>query len=318
MVDCRYKKILQFYLDGSRNGHDFAEVEEHLKTCPRCQLELAELAELNGAALEIVDQAPDKEYWESFVARVRNRVLARSIEPKEATDERRLPWYSVLRMASVLVALALFIAGSIFVVQRGLAPDNPGIIVNAPERVIERVVDSPASDNAKNAAPNLSKTAGEPDQNRIPFAAESEPAQSEGVISVPTDQAGADQPVETKDVTVALRQTKAIGEKPPALETEIKSYSRSTSSSYAEMDRSFRMKIEFVSQRLMAGLAGRPHPIIFQGSSFGYASQGGAEGNVTPANESSALWGYTRIYTDTSESAEMRKYFLELELMESK
>jgi hypothetical protein len=41
-------------------------------------------------------------------------------------------------------------------------------------------------------------------------------------------------------------------------------------------------------------------------------------GRVLPANETQATWGYTSIPVDTSRSAEINQYYLELDLMKSK
>ena len=67
---------------------------------------MAEMEELGGAAFEIIDQAPEREYWDSFHTRVCNRILSRAIAPEPVREKSsRL---LVMRLAlSTMAALAM-------------------------------------------------------------------------------------------------------------------------------------------------------------------------------------------------------------------
>ncbi|OGC94687.1 MAG: hypothetical protein A2W25_15825 [candidate division Zixibacteria bacterium RBG_16_53_22] len=327
MADCRYKKILQFYLDSSGAGPHFKDLEEHLKTCPECQLQLAELEELNSAALDIIDEAPEKEYWDSFPVRVRNRITARSIEPAEIVRKRRAPWYSAFRMASVLVALMFIAAYSILVLRRGTSTlDNPASIADRPSIISEQPVSS--------GSPLIpAVAAAQPDARAVngPSSSVDGPV-IRPVAGVGTDESRgrhrrAERPeavpmnIMIKDLAGQLRGVRGAEINGPRLETEIRSYAPVFTSYLADIDPSFHMKESFISQRLLSGLNNRPRNGfhgLYQGSYYGYGSLSLDGSRVLPTNETQSTWGYTSISTDTSKSAEIRQYFLELELMESK
>jgi hypothetical protein len=317
MTNCKYKKILQFYLDGSDDRHDFKELEEHLRSCAECQLELAELEELNGAALEIADQAPERDYWESFPTRVRNRIIARNIVP--VPSRRRLPWYYSLRMASVLVASVLLIGSAYILISGQLTTEGSNIgNVTGASKAVERTVESAGEPAILEAEVDLRQ---EGQENSIPPNA-AVAVRGEALGPAPNIQRnnGAQELVEIKDLQLRFREVAIAGRGIPRLETEIKSYSSIYSTSFADIDPSFQMKVSLVNQRLLAGLNKRSQAGISginQSATYGPGSVL-LEGNMALSNESPSTWGYTSIPSDTSHSEEMKKYFLELELMEAK
>jgi len=327
MADCRYKKILQFYLDSPNGARDFKQLEEHLKTCLECQIQLAELEELNSAALEIIDEAPEKEYWNSFPVRVRNRITARSIEPAAIVQRRRAPWYSAFRMASVLVALVFVVAYSLLILRRGTSVlDNPVPIAGGPATVSEQPISSAPADNqaAPATQPNVQ------DKNGFSSQVDSRELQpattfktGEAVRQVKRQARPKVIPVNViiRDLAGQFHGVKAAQLRAPRLETEIRSYAPVFASYLADIDPSYHLKDSFISQRLLAGLNDRPRigfNGMYQGSNYGFSSLSLDGSRVLPTNETQSTWGYTSISSDTSKSAEVRQYYLELELMESK
>jgi hypothetical protein len=82
-------------------------------------------------------------------------------------------------------------------------------------------------------------------------------------------------------------------------------------------DPSFRLKSAFVGQRILAGLG-------MNTENSNALSYHGALGGLNPGSilenetEASSNWGYLRNPSDTSKSSEIKKYFIELELMQTK
>ncbi|UCE66333.1 MAG: zf-HC2 domain-containing protein, partial [Candidatus Zixiibacteriota bacterium] len=89
MKSCKYEKRLQLYLDGWMERSESARFEKHLKKCSICQSEVMELEDISAAALEIVDEAPERGYWNSFYPRTQNRIISRSITPYKSSGESR-------------------------------------------------------------------------------------------------------------------------------------------------------------------------------------------------------------------------------------
>jgi anti-sigma factor RsiW len=114
MRECRYKKRIQIYLDGWMDDKEARRLEAHLKRCSDCQTEMVELEEIASAALEIVDQAPDINYWKNFPARVLNRIISRDVnpyggKPKPARSLRlKIGSYSVAVTALAAAVLLIF------------------------------------------------------------------------------------------------------------------------------------------------------------------------------------------------------------------
>jgi hypothetical protein len=317
MTNCRYKKILQFYLDGSSDKrHEFKELEEHLKSCLECQVQLAELEELNSAALEIIDEAPEKEYWESFPVRVRNRITARDIEPVASDGKGRAPWYSTLRLASVLVALIMVVGYSFLIIQRGISvPEKVNPIAESPAAADNQVV---SQSTAENINPAISQPVGKTESDKVSAApiGKIETAR----VLVPARSEASPAEIAMKDIAPQMRGVRPAEISGPLLETEIRSFAPVFAFYLADIDPAFHMKDSFVSQRLLADLSGRPRGGLggaFQGPGYGFGVPT-LDSKVSPTNETQPSWGYTSISSDTSQSAEIRQYFLELELMESK
>lgn len=112
MKECREKKRLQIYIDGWMDESETERFENHLRKCDECQGALMDLEEISASALEIVDHAPEREYWGSFFARVQNRIISRGISPyeetKKSTFRTKLASYSIGIMTMAAAFILVF------------------------------------------------------------------------------------------------------------------------------------------------------------------------------------------------------------------
>jgi hypothetical protein len=113
MTGCRNRKRVQIYLDGWMDESEAARFELHLRGCPECQAELINLEEVASSALEIVDEAPDARYWDSFSNRLFNRIISRNVSPyagrKETSRTLRLRIGSYVAAITTAAAALLLI-----------------------------------------------------------------------------------------------------------------------------------------------------------------------------------------------------------------
>ncbi len=157
MKECREKKRLQVYLDGWLTGAEAARFEDHLKSCEDCQCALMELEEISAAALEMVDHAPEREYWDGFFNRVQNRIFSRDVSPyspKEKSSIRiKIASYSIgiMSIAAAFVLTFGYLSRTNLeqgpaldpgVVERNIAEDDPvkpaaGEAVQSAELILE-------------------------------------------------------------------------------------------------------------------------------------------------------------------------------------
>ncbi len=149
MGNCRYKKRLQIYLDGWLDNSEAGALEAHLKKCPVCQNELIEMEEVASAALEIIDEAPDSGYWESFYSRTINRIISRDVTPYQPSEKPKRGF--LLKIGSYSLAI-VSIAASI-VLLLNYFPGVPDTVLNSP-------ADSPVANNSpliENSAEGVQK-----------------------------------------------------------------------------------------------------------------------------------------------------------------
>ncbi len=118
MSKCNNTKLMQIYLDGWMGESEIKKFEDHLKDCPECQMELVDLEEVTRATLEIVDQAPEREYWDNFVNRVNNRIAARDVS-MEISSSRKSKSFSV-KYSLYSVAVMAFAASLLIIFDIGI------------------------------------------------------------------------------------------------------------------------------------------------------------------------------------------------------
>ncbi len=313
MAECKYKKILEYYLDGWTAGVASAELEEHLKSCPECQTKMAELVEIGSAAQEIIDLAPDRGYWDSFVSRVHKKIAARDIEPAPAKIAP--PRYPMIRLASVLMIVGLFmVATSISfyrLTERNLPPAPPAYgEYQVPPGFFPYPPPHFAGPQNIPAPPVSNK----PATHQSALAVASTP--SSGV----KDKTAHNNPAATALPDPALR-FKAIPPSSNARYNPSDEYTLaappSLSGKFNSSDPAFRLKSAFIGQRILAGLGidiQNSSPLAHQGMLYGYNSSSVVDDELG----ASSGWGYLRDPADTSQSGEIRKYYIELELMQAK
>jgi hypothetical protein len=107
MKRCKEVKRLQIYMDGWMDPNESIKFEKHLQKCSFCQTELMTLEEMSSAAIEIPDEAPEREYWDSFHSRIMNRIIARDISPhNDQISESRKSKLKIGSYSLVIVSLA--------------------------------------------------------------------------------------------------------------------------------------------------------------------------------------------------------------------
>ncbi len=311
MKECEYKKRLQLYLDGWVTGTALAEIEEHLKSCPDCQAEMTELLEVNGAAFEIIDQAPDRYYWESFTSRVRNRIIARDSET--IPFEKKSPRYPTFSLASVLIIIVLFIGATVAFLFRPAEK----IEIVMPPTIVQHNSPGLFPHSALFPPPRLAGFGLENYTPRPPVnAANPEPGKAVdngneiGGPKIEYPQLEIRNLVSQFKTTSPLERT----EFPPTNDYALTippSFVDNANGSYP----AFRLKDAFVGQRLLASMgtdAPNSANLVYQDQLLGY--------NPTSAtvDGTSSNWGYLRDPSDTSKSGEIKKYYIELELMQTK
>ena len=73
----RHKKtqnLLSAFLDGELKEKQRAYIENHLKSCEKCSKEFEKIQKLDNFTLEIKEEVPKEEYWNSFPTRIRSEI----------------------------------------------------------------------------------------------------------------------------------------------------------------------------------------------------------------------------------------------------
>jgi hypothetical protein len=270
---------------------------------------LAELEELNLAASEIMEEAPDPGYWTSFYNRVLNRILARNIGPVQT--ERRVSWLLNWRTASVLVAL-IFLAVSAVVVTNGLnvrEPHRDAIGVPSREGIAEQTLERSQARAQATPQASLSSDTAEPTNpsdvgNREAGITEKSTAARAGLSR--DDQLVL---LQRKEPLSYFRDLPSIGRPTPGITFELEAPSMTSTPEY---DESYRLRGSFLSQRLLAGIGTHAlnGSLGLQGAILGLRENVGREIAVT--------WGYAKVPVDTSRSDEIKRYYIELDLMQAR
>ncbi len=317
MTDCSYIKRLQLYLDGWTEGDATRDIEEHLKVCPRCQAEMVELVEANAAALEIVEVAPDRSYWDSFVNRVHNRIIARDVEPvKEIkSSSTRFPAF---RLASVLVILIVTISTAFVMLRQPLRGSNSAAISpRIQDASIQPKLQPPVLNTAEQAIAQTNKTNDLSSEASADLPDVSSMKSSDLSSGVRPSTRGTGMP-EFKNLSDEIRISSLRGQIKSGPSNESRLQAPSSFADYSS-DPSFRLKTAFVGQRILASLgmnAQNDTRASSQGPLYAYN-----ETSLTGAGDdpgAASTWGYLRIASDTSRASEVKKYFIELELMQGK
>ena len=161
-MDCySFDRIMSDYIDANLNVKLRQEADEHINACPRCKEKLADMKSI----LSELNSLPCYETRSDFESKLMNRI-AQSKEQKESRFIRMFQDYS--RPISVVAAVMLLVATSIFVYTSVVIPNSPDSIPSAEIRSMEpnKSINIPAAATANvhstmastNTEANLSDT----------------------------------------------------------------------------------------------------------------------------------------------------------------
>ncbi|MEE9552791.1 MAG: hypothetical protein V3W18_00725 [candidate division Zixibacteria bacterium] len=319
MNDCREKKRLQIYLDGWMDKSEMGLFESHLRKCDVCQTALVEFEEVSAAALEIVDHAPEREYWDSFFARVNNRIISRDVspyeEPKKSTFRIKLASYSIgiMTLGAALIVAFNLISGNSF---------GPDTVTESSINIVTPTVAETKSDlplakieESITVEPEIRVEVEDSDNRVITAELNSSPSVSEPQVSSSGDLAGL-ATTETELKVIERRDYQSMFRGPFRI-------------THAELRLS---DDENFLTRLLAeygGLAGDDFSIspnvVAEGILSSYASGGSGQnesifiarsnGIIDPVNPN---WGYLGIPGDSVNTESYRRYMIELDLTRTK
>jgi len=319
MGTCKHKKRLQIYLDGWMDKSETARFEKHLKECSICQSELLELEDVSSAALEIVDEAPETSYWDSFYVRTLNRIISRSVTPYEESSEV----HRGLRLKIGSYSLAIVSLATILLVILNFLPD---VLNLTPEKDLslrvstEQTVPVTLADVDKGSESVRSGLTGESEVIISQYV--SEPAISSQFLSEPAsiENGGAemsDDILKSGAEILSYFKGNDVTERPELILSDLTDYSEgSTKTDYGKINEDLRLSSSMIAAGILSE-AGDESNLIksFDGRSKFSVAENGLSSFL---NGASGNWGYLSKPPDSAEAEEFRRYLIELELIQTK
>ena len=307
MKPCKHQKRLQIYLDGWMDKSEASKFERHLKKCPTCQAELVELEDVSSSALEIVDEAPERGYWDSFYSRIQNRITSRNITPYENKTETRgnfrlkMGTYSlaVISLAAVLL-LALNLPS--------ILNSNPDIGPGADILIEDDNPSAVANLEKENPSENLSSIVPDISDARIPASAVSEdtkPGSDDSPEKI--EHAGeivSEDEVPKTEVLSYFKDKIKIEKQEPKL-TDPSLSNEPALTEFDKINEDYRLSGTMISAGILSEI-----------NNGGGLSSGSEERSVS--TNGFGNWGYLSMPPDSGNAAEVRRYFIELELIQTK
>jgi len=164
-MDCySFDRIISDYIDANLNVKLRQEANEHIGVCPRCREKLADLKSI----LNELGSLPCRKTRPDFESKLMDRIN-QTKEQKESRFIRVFQDYS--RPISVVAAVMLLVATSIFVYTSVVIPNSPNSIPSAEIRSIEpnksMNIPTAASANVRPALVSTNNEAGLPDTNKV-------------------------------------------------------------------------------------------------------------------------------------------------------
>lgn len=315
MTECKYKKRLQIYLDGWMDRGDSERFEGHLRKCRICQVALMEIEEISSSALEIIDHAPDRDYWENFFNRVHNRIVSRDLSPYEQKKEwhfhRKLVSYSFgfVAIAAVFVlAFGLLTRSSRDLPQATSVNEITVPSVQFPEN------ESPAAPAVENQeiasgaqtvvrSPNRKDVEVEPAAPVVVAEADTNPVED--------DEQGGPETVAALDLMTVFRDSPQIVPARLQLERENNSLARLLAENGGTISGDSRISPEEAAEGIIADYASSGEGPRINGQN-GFQVNGSSGRAADPVNPK---WGYLGLPADTVRTDEFRRYLIELDLM---
>ncbi len=328
MRECRFKKRIQIYLDGWMDDKEAGRFEAHLKRCSDCQTEMVELEEVASAALEIVDQAPDIDYWRNFPARVLNRIISRDVSPyggkqRSARSLRlKIGSYSVAitALAAAVLLILNYVNRSLVVPDTGI---RDGVEISGPtaatDMVEPMIFTTEESEKPPVVVESESILAG---QRSVP--AEEKPLvtaerSSLTVNEIEEDVSRPSQAVlalqSDYDLRAVFRKSALLEQPPLRLDDDYNFLNRLMAAYRGRAANDYRISQAVVAEGILSGYTSGDINRLDNGN-YGLLDIGPFPG-LTGGGYSSG-WGYLSLPDDTSDAEELRKYLIELELMRAK
>lgn len=319
MKTCKHSKRLQIYLDGWMDASESTRIEKHLKKCSYCQAELMELEDVSSAALEIVDEAPESSYWDSFYARTLNRIISRNVTPYERSEGPR----KNLRLKIGSYSLAIVSMAALILLTVNFLPDVLNLMA-------ERNLNS-RNDTEQNESVVITEEAGTDEQvepgttNLIESAPELVESEPVNMISPETDlvsaETGRDVFLEeptgsSNDISSYFRNDLPAVEPQLTLNDLVDYTGESKSEEYININEDYRLNSSMIAAGIYSEIS----------DGYGLGRTGDAYSGMSPneyeagslLNGVSGNWGYLSMPPDSAEAEEFRRYLIELELIQAK
>lgn len=323
MATCKHRKRLQIYLDGWMERVEAVRFEKHLKKCSECQSELMALEEVSSSALEIVDEAPESSYWDSFYARTLNRIISRDVTPYEQPEESR----KSLRLKIGTYSLAIISLAAVLLLALNFIP---GILNSTSDQQAAEKSPTPRTEVANIESDNEVTTGSaqvEPVTLKSPQngPALQIPANPQNQAGEPSEKAL----TENNDVKALVNLAKNNAEiesyfkgnvpaESPKLElSDLGSNSRNvTDTDYEQIDDDYRLSSSMISAGILSDFDNRDEFRGAGGDQFDLSGPG--DGGRDILNGSIRDWGYLSMPADSVDTLEFRRFLLELELIQTK
>lgn len=163
-MDCySFDRIISDYIDANLNVKQRQEADQHISECPRCR---GKLADLKGILTEL-HELPVVETRPDFESRLMDRI-AKGNEHKESRFIRVFQDYS--RPISVVAAVMLLVAASLFVYTSVVIPNSDGAVPSADIRTVSMDKSAVVPVAASAVRPMMAGTNNEaelPDSNKV-------------------------------------------------------------------------------------------------------------------------------------------------------
>lgn len=323
MATCKHKKRLQIYLDGWMEPPEASRFERHLKKCSECQAELMALEEVSSSALEIVDEAPESSYWDSFYPRILNRIMSRDVTPYEEPEKSlkslrlRIGAYSLAVVS--LAAVALLTVNIMPGILNSPSDNQPGLnsVVQKTETPADesgnRIEEGTAQPefSAKDDLKSLSN-------GQTPeMLSESEPAPVERA-SIDNNSDKAPVGLVKDDAEIESYFRHGVSAAGPTLElSDSKPYSgNATKTDYDKIDKDYRLSSSMISAGILSDFDNKEKLPDIGGDQFDLSVFD--DGGRDILSGSMGDWGYLSMPADSVDTLEIRRFLLELELIQTK
>jgi len=318
MGTCKHKKRLQIYLDGWMDDPEAARFEKHLKKCSVCQSELLELEDVSSAALEIIDQAPENGYWDSFYSRTLNRIISRNVTPYEKSGESRKGLrlkigsysFAIVSLATILLLAANFLPDILsLTAERNV---NQGMAIDRTEPVSIVTTD----ENVRSVEPDLPiHSEQDMPENTMKSVDSIQPATELVSVENEDTETPPDEPGSGIEILSYFRDNFTAG-RPELILSDLSDYAaESAKTEYDKINEDYRLSSSMIVAGILSGADDENNVARAFDRRFGISlAEYGFDNFLNGASDN---WGYLSM-PDTGEAEEFRRYLIELELIQTK